>query len=58
MYAVHAADHGLSLSRLRVAFAAIQATHRLAGIALDFRHPRLVMLLEGIVRTKGARPVK
>ena len=58
MYAVHAADRGLSLSSLRVALAAIQAAHRLAGIALDLRHPRLVMLLEGIARTKGSRPAK
>ena len=47
MYAVHAADRGLSLSSLRVALAAIQAAHRLAGIALDLRHPRLVMLARG-----------
>ena len=58
MYAVHAADRGLSLSSLRVALAAIQAAHRLAGIALDLRAPRLVLLLEGIARTKGARPAK
>ena len=58
MYAVHAADRGLSLSSLRVALAAIQAAHRLAGIALDLRHPRLIMLLEGIARTKGSRPAK
>ena len=58
MYAVHAADRGLSLSSLRVALAAIQAAHRLAGIALDLRHPRLVMLLEGIARTKGSRPAR
>ena len=58
MYAVHAADRGLSLSSLRVALAAIQAAHRLAGIALDLRHPHLVMLLEGIARTKALRPAK
>ena len=58
MYAVHAADRGLSLSSLRVALAAIQAAHRLAGYALDLRHPRLVMVLEGIARTKGTRPAK
>ena len=26
------------------------------SIALDLRHPRLVMLLEGIARTKGSGP--
>ncbi|RYI35386.1 MAG: hypothetical protein EON48_01025 [Acetobacteraceae bacterium] len=57
MYAFHAADRGLSLglSSLRVALA---AAHCLAGIAFDLRHPHLVMLLEGIARTKSSRPPK
>ncbi|MDB5243974.1 MAG: integrase [Spirosoma sp.] len=60
MYAVHAADRGLSLSSLRVALAAIQAAHHLADTALGLglRHSCLVMLLEGIARTVGSRPVR
>jgi len=56
LYAVHCADRGLSVATLRVHLAAIQTAHRLAGIALDLRDPRLVMVLEGIARTKGTRP--
>ena len=58
MYAVHCADRGLSVASLRVHLAAIQAAHRLAGLALDLRDPRLVMVLEGITRAKGTRPAK
>ncbi|MDJ0390412.1 tyrosine-type recombinase/integrase [Roseomonas sp. E05] len=56
LYAVHCADRGLSVATLRVHLAAIQAAHRLAGIALDLRDPRLMMVLEGIARSKGTRP--
>ena len=56
MYAVRCADRGLAVSSLRVHLAAIQAAHRLAGVALDLRHPRLVMVLEGIARARGTRP--
>ena len=56
MYAVRCADRGLAVASLRVHLAAIQAAHRLAGVALDLRHPRLVMVLEGIARDKGTRP--
>lgn len=58
MYAVHCADRGLTVSSLRVQLAAIQAAHRLAGVALDLRDPRLVMVIEGITRAKGTRPRK
>ena len=47
---------GLSVSSLRVALAAIRTAHRLAGLALDLRDPRLAMVVEGIVRAKGTRP--
>ncbi|TPG38239.1 hypothetical protein EAH89_29520 [Roseomonas nepalensis] len=53
MYAVGCADRGLIVTSLRVHLAAIQAAHRLAGVALDLRHLRVVMVLEGIVRDKG-----
>ena len=56
MYIVRRADEGLSVSSLRVALAAIRTAHRLAGLALDLRDPRLAMVVEGIVRAKGSRP--
>jgi integrase len=56
MYAVHCADRGLGVSSLRVHLAAILAAHRLAGIALDASDPRLAMVVEGIVRSRGTRP--
>ncbi|WP_052401634.1 hypothetical protein [Muricoccus aerilatus] len=56
LYAVRCADRGLAVSSPRVHLTAIGAAHRLAGVALDLRHPRLVMVLEGIARDKGTRP--
>ncbi|MBV1800507.1 hypothetical protein [Siccirubricoccus sp. G192] len=55
---VKRADAGLSLASLRVHLAAIQAAHRLAGLALDLKDPRLAMVLEGVARTNGTRPGK
>jgi hypothetical protein len=46
------------LASLRVHLGAIQAAHRLAGIALDLKDPRLARVLEGIARTNGVRPRK
>jgi len=56
MYAVHLADRGRAVATLRVHLAAILAAHRLAGLALDLRHPRLAMVLDGIARATGTRP--
>jgi integrase len=56
MYIVRRADDGLAVSSLRVHLAAIRTAHLLAGIPLDLRHPRLAMVLAGIVRSKGSRP--
>ena len=56
MYAVHCADRGPSVSSLRVHLAAILAAHRLAGLPLDATDPRLAMVVEGIVRSRGTRP--
>ncbi len=56
MYAVHCADRGLSVSSLRVNLAAILAAYRLAGVTLDATDPRLAMVVEGIVRSRGTRP--
>lgn len=53
MYLVRRADDGLAVSSLRVALAAIRTAHLLAGLSLDLRHPRLAMVLEGIVRSQG-----
>ncbi|MBB5695955.1 hypothetical protein [Muricoccus pecuniae] len=58
MYAVRFADLGPAVSTLHVHFAAIQVAHRLSGIALDLRHPRLLMVLEDIARSTGTRPHK
>jgi integrase len=56
MYAVRRADAGRALSSIRVDLAAIATAHRLAGVPLDLRDARLAPVLEGIARTKGARP--
>ena len=56
MYAVHCADRGLSVSSLRVHLAAILDAHRLVGLSLDSTDPRLAMVVEGIVRSRGTRP--
>src|SRR5690348_2834251 len=56
MYLVRRADDGCAVSTLRVALAAIQTAHRMAGVPLDLKQPNLVMVLEGITRTKGLRP--
>ncbi|MFZ6765029.1 hypothetical protein [Pseudoroseomonas sp. WGS1072] len=56
MYAVRLADDGRSVATLRVHLAAIQAAHRLAGLALDLGDARLRMVLEGITRSTGTWP--
>jgi hypothetical protein len=56
MYVVRLADRGLAVSSIRVALAAISTAHLLAGRALDQRHPRLAMVVEGGTRSKGVRP--
>jgi site-specific recombinase XerD len=56
MYVVRLADQGLALSSIRVALAAIKTAHLLAGRSLDLRHPRLAMVVDGVIRSKGVRP--
>jgi integrase len=56
MFLVRRADDGCAVSTLRVGLAAIRTAHLLAGVPLDFRHPALSMVLEGITRSKGIRP--
>jgi site-specific recombinase XerD len=56
MYVVRCADQGFAVSSIRVHLAAIRTAHLLAGRSLDLRHPRLAMVLEGVIRSRGARP--
>jgi site-specific recombinase XerD len=56
MHVVRLADAGLAVSSIRVALAAIRTAHLLAGRAIDLRHPKLAMVVEGITRSKGVRP--
>lgn len=58
MYAVRRADAGVAVSTLRVDLAAIRTAHLLAGVALDTRHPGLAMVVEGVTRGRGTRPLK
>ena len=56
MYVVRLADQDRAVSTIRVALAAIRTAHLLAGRAIDLRHPRLAMVVEGVTRSKGVRP--
>jgi hypothetical protein len=58
MYATKRADHNVAISTIRVDLAAIRTAHLLADIALDMRHPRLAMVVEGITRGRGTRPTR
>ena len=58
LYATRRADNDVAVSTLRVDLAAIRTAHLLAGIPLDMRHPRLAMVVEGITRARGTRPVR
>lgn len=58
MYATRRADQGVAISTLRVDLAAIRTAHLLAGIPLDLHHPRLAMVVEGITRGRGTRPIR
>jgi integrase len=55
LYIVKAAER-LSVATLRVHLAAIATAHRLAGLPIDLKHPRIALVLEGVSRTKGRRP--
>ena len=58
MYATRRADQGVAVSTLRIDLAAIRTAHLLAGVPLDLRDPRLAMVVEGITRGRGTRPVR
>lgn len=55
MYLVAAAETR-TVATLRVHLAAIVTAHRLAGVALDPRHPRIALVLEGLARDRAGRP--
>jgi len=52
LYLAGAAER-LAVPTLRVHLAAIATAHRLAGLAIDLRHPRIAQVLEGIARTRA-----
>jgi integrase len=54
MYLVEAAETR-RIATLRVHLAAIVTAHRLAGVPLDARHPRIALVLEGIARDQADR---
>lgn len=58
MYLAQLATAGRSVATVRVHLAAIVSAHRLAGLTLDSRDPRLAMVLEGITRTRGLAPAR
>ncbi len=57
LYLVKAAER-LALPTLRVHLAAIGAAHRLAGMPVDLRHPRIALVLEGLARSQAGRTVR
>lgn len=54
LYLTAGADR-LTATTLRVHLAAIATAHRVAGLAIDPRHPRIAEVLEGITRTQADR---
>lgn len=58
LYLAGLAAAGRSVATVRVHLAAILSAHRLAGVSLDSREPRLAMILEGIIRTRGLAPAR
>jgi integrase len=55
LYLTKRAEENLAVSSLKVARAAIIATHRLAEISLDAADRRLSLVMEGIVRDKAGQ---
>lgn len=54
MYLVKAAER-LKVPTLRVHLAAIATAHRLAGVPVDLRHPRIALVLDGLARGQAGR---
>ena len=57
LYLVKAAER-LKVPTLRVHLAAIAAAHRLAGVPVDLKHPRISLVLDGLARGQAGRPVR
>ena len=57
LYLVKAAER-LSTPTLRVHLAAIATAHRLGGVAVDLRHPRIALVLDGLSRGQAGRRVR
>ncbi|MFM2045249.1 MAG: hypothetical protein RLY86_3825 [Pseudomonadota bacterium] len=57
LYLVKAAER-LKVPTLRVHLAAIATAHRLAGIPVDLKHPRIALVLDGLARGQAGRPVR
>jgi integrase len=57
LYLVKAAER-LTVSTLRVHLAAIATAHRLAGVPVDLKHPRIALVLDGLARSQADRTVR
>ncbi|TWA77091.1 site-specific recombinase XerD [Azospirillum brasilense] len=57
MYLVKAAER-LTVPTLRVHLAAIATAHRLAGVPVDLKHPRIALVLDGLARGQADRPIR
>jgi integrase len=43
---------------LRVHLAAIATAHRLAGVPIDLKHPRIALVLDGLARSQAGRQIR
>ncbi|HYH40131.1 MAG TPA: tyrosine-type recombinase/integrase [Azospirillum sp.] len=57
LYLVKAAER-LTVPTLRVHLAAIATAHRLAGVPVDLKHPRIALVLDGLARGQANRTVR
>jgi integrase len=57
LYLVKAAER-LTVPTLRVHLAAIAAAHRLAGVPVDLKHPRIALVLDGLARGQAGRRIR
>lgn len=57
MYLVKAAERR-TVPTLRVHLAAIATAHRLAGVPVDLKHPRIALVLDGLARGQADRALR
>jgi integrase len=57
LYLVKAAER-LKVPTLRVHLAAIATAHRLAGVPIDLKHPRIALVLDGLARSQAGRQIR